>query len=321
MPILLISPRRLTLALVLTFLLLAGCLQVESRTVVEDKPDDEVPDEHVPDYDGPDDILPDDVSENAIPIHIASFNIKVFGKTKASNASVMQSLAEIVRMYDVVAVQEIKDIDQEVPYQFLDLLNENGSHYGMLLSQRTGLQDDDSSSQEQYAIYYDNRTIEVLDEGGLFNDSADDLFQREPFLARLGVRNSTLDFVLGVIHTKPAAAVEEIDALAEVFDWSAARFPGEDDILIVGDYNADCSYADEYDELRNLEIRSDNFTWVIPDWADTNLASSSCTYDRMVFSGDLDGAYDGKWGVHRAFYDNAVSDHWPVWMELIVEIN
>ena len=317
MPILLITPRHRAFALAIILMLLAGCLQNGSNTDIEE----ETEQQYEPDYDGPDDTLPDDVSENAIPIHIASFNIKVFGKTKESNASVMQSLAEIVRMYDVMAIQEIKDINQEVPYQFLDLLNENGSHYNMLLSVRTGLQEDDKSSQEQYAIYYDNRTIEVLDEGDVFNDSSNDLFQREPYLARLGVRNSTVNFVLGVIHTKPAAAIEEIEALEAVFNWSAIRFPLEDDVLIVGDYNADCSYADEEEELDQLEVSSQNYTWVIPDWADTNLASSDCTYDRMVFSGDLDDTYDGRWGVHMAFNDTAISDHWPIWMELAVEIN
>ena len=85
---------------------------------------------------------------------IASFNIKVFGETKMSKPAVVDVLVDIVLTYDLVAVQEIKDIDQTVPYDFLDSINANTTtQWDMMLSPRSGLQDDDQSSQEQYAFY------------------------------------------------------------------------------------------------------------------------------------------------------------------------
>ena len=54
---------------------------------------------------------------------IATFNIKVFGKTKMGKPEVVSQLVDTVLQYDLVAVQEIKDIDQTVPYDFLDELN------------------------------------------------------------------------------------------------------------------------------------------------------------------------------------------------------
>ena len=54
---------------------------------------------------------------------IATFNIKVFGKTKMGKPEVVSQLVDTVLQYDMVAVQEIKDIDQTVPYDFLDELN------------------------------------------------------------------------------------------------------------------------------------------------------------------------------------------------------
>jgi len=81
-----------------------------------------------------------DEQYNTTNISIASFNIKIFGKTKASNDTVMASLVEIVSKYDIIAIQEIKDIDQEVPYEFLELLNNNTTtEYEMLLSKGLGL--------------------------------------------------------------------------------------------------------------------------------------------------------------------------------------
>ena len=54
---------------------------------------------------------------------IATFNIKVFGETKMSKPAIIDVLVDTVLQYDLVAVQEIKDIDQTVPHDFLDALN------------------------------------------------------------------------------------------------------------------------------------------------------------------------------------------------------
>ena len=88
---------------------------------------------------------------------IATFNIKVFGETKMGKPAIVDILVDTVLQYDLVAVQEIKDIDQTVPYDFLDALNNKSfSTWDMVLSPRSGLQDDDQSSQEQYAFYFLN---------------------------------------------------------------------------------------------------------------------------------------------------------------------
>lgn len=49
----------------------------------------------------------DSVNENALSI--ASFNIQVFGKTKAKKKDVLLMLAKIISIFDVVAIQEIRD--------------------------------------------------------------------------------------------------------------------------------------------------------------------------------------------------------------------
>ena len=90
---------------------------------------------------------------------IATFNIKVFGKTKMGKPDVVSQLVDTVLQNDLVAVQEIMDIDQTVPYEFLDELNNaSGDAWNMSLSPRSGLQEDDQSSQEQY-VYYFNTSV------------------------------------------------------------------------------------------------------------------------------------------------------------------
>lgn len=90
------------------------------------------------------------------------------------------------------------------------------------------------------------------------------------------------EFVLTAIHTKPDAAVTEIDALRQVHS-ELKRLWNTDNILILGDLNAACSYASAT-ALKKLEIRKDpQFLWLIPDKTDTTATASDCTYDRLLF--------------------------------------
>lgn len=260
---------------------------------------------------------------------VATFNIKVFGDTKMSNQTVVDELVDIFQRYDMVAVQEIKDIDEEVPYLFLNELNlvpgENNTstssnEWNMLLSARSGMQEDDRNSQEQYAFYYKPTIFSPMNNGTLYDDSVNDSFQREPFLAKFMILdtygNSTgTDIVFVNIHTKPTLAVEEMTALGEVLSWGMQNYSDDDDYVILGDFNADCSYA-SYNELIELPISSENYTWLVPDNADTTVGESRCAYDRIVTTGQLDGRLTGIWGIDPAISGMEISDHKPVWFDI-----
>ena len=252
---------------------------------------------------------------------IATFNIKVFGETKMGKPEVVSVLVDTVLQYDMVSVQEIKDIDQTVPYDFLQQINNRSNNtWDMLLSERSGQQEDDTSYQEQYAFYY-NTTVFSPINGSLYNDSEFDLFQKEPYIGSFEMlnesgNNSGFNFTLINIHTKPAIAMEEINALHTVVQDYQQQNPNEPDIVILGDYNADCSYASS-EELWQSPMRNSNYTWLIPDSADTTVASSECAYDRIVTTGDLSGRLVGSWGInYTSFNSSNVSDHYPVWFDI-----
>ena len=250
-------------------------------------------------------------------IRIATFNIKTFGPKKAGKADVMAVLADIVRKYDIVAVQEMKDRNRRVPKLFLKAINAGGLTYGVLASERSGLQEDDKHLREIYAYYYRTSTIDVLDKGALYDDSGRDHFQREPFVARFVAKSGNFTFAMINVHTPPARAVEEIGTLHHVVEWSRKRYPDEDDFIVLGDFNAGCTYANE-DELRGLEISGADYVWIIPNSADTNLGELACAYDRIVIDKRGIEDYTGAWGVDQAFEDEKISDHWPVWAEFHV---
>jgi endonuclease/exonuclease/phosphatase family metal-dependent hydrolase len=162
--------------------------------------------------------------------------------------------------------------------------------------------------------------FEPIGNGTLFNDSEDDAFQREPFQARFSLINETdnassFDLSLITVHTKPAAAVDEINAMGEVASRYLAEHPDEEDLVLLGDFNADCTYASEQD-LANSALAGGNFTWIVGNDADTTVASSSCAYDRILTTGDLSGRMTGNWGIDEVFTSSNVSDHYPVWFDI-----
>ena len=86
------------------------------------------------------------------------------------------------------------------------------------------------------------------------------------------------DIVFVNIHTKPTLAVEEMSALGDVLSWAQTNYSVDDDYVILGDFNGDCSYA-SYSELVDLSISSEKYTLLIPDDADTTVGNSRCAYD------------------------------------------
>src|SRR5262245_10071162 len=95
-------------------------------------------------------------------IKIATFNIQVFGRTKLAKPEVMRILAETIRKFDVVAIQEVR-AETDVVRPFVDLINSTGRHYDYVVGPRLGR----TNSKEQYAFIFDAQTIEV-DRGSVY---------------------------------------------------------------------------------------------------------------------------------------------------------
>lgn len=263
-------------------------------------------------------------------ITIASFNIQVFGQTKASKPVVMEILADIIQQYDIVAIQEIRDAAETAILVLLDKVNETGVAYEVVTGPRVGR----TSSKEQYAFMYNSTVLRLLpgeytyDDDGDGNDSNDvddsghpgDLFEREPFVCFFRVKGADFDFGLVNIHTKPDHAATEIGYLADVMVDAEAHL-GDPDIICLGDFNADGSDYDE--DLYTADFPSAEYRWLIGNDIDTTHAASDNTYDRIVTTLDSDEDFEGTVGVLRfdTVYDFSsptlepadVSDHFPMW--------
>jgi endonuclease/exonuclease/phosphatase family metal-dependent hydrolase len=248
-------------------------------------------------------------------VKIASFNIQVFGKSKLDKPEVMQVLVETVRKFDIVATQEVRSETQDVVPRFIDLINSAGRHYDFVIGPRQGRTD----SKEQYAFIYDAQTVEV-DRTSLYSiDDRGDYFQRPPFVASFRIRGPPPDqaftFTLIDVHTEPDEAESEINALAQVYKAVRNDGRGEDDIILLGDLNAD---ERKFGLLKALP----DMAWVIPAGTPTNTRGTK-TYDNILFNRRATVEFTGRAGVFDLVREfnltlkqaEDVSDHFPIWAE------
>jgi len=252
---------------------------------------------------------------------IGSFNIQVFGESKSNKPEVMDALAKITCEFDVLAVQEFRDKEQQAPYLYLEKINETCPDiYGLVLSERLGR----TSSKEQYAFYYNTTTTQFFEFSDFTYPDPGDLLERESFSAKFKTGN--FSYILSNNHIKPDDAYAEIEVmLTDVYSDSKSRNPDEDDFIFLGDLNADCTYLDE-SEWEYL-IGLADLTSLIPNSADTTVKSTDCAYDRILTSPGLVEDYADEYGIIRfdeweemtQEFAEDISDHFPVWAEFYID--
>jgi endonuclease/exonuclease/phosphatase family metal-dependent hydrolase len=245
-------------------------------------------------------------------ISICSFNIQVFGESKIGKHEVVDVLTKVVRNFDIVAVQEVRAKSDSVIPQFLSAINADGSRYQFVIGPRLGR----TVSKEQYTFIYDSTRIEVDPSSVGTSPNPGDRLHRPPLHARFRVRanppESGFSFWLVDTHTDPDEVSAEVNALADVFMEMKALRPDEDDVILLGDFNAGPPQFGKIKQIPGV------------GWAVSNVTTNTRrnkTYDNLVFDQRATTEYTGRWGVldlqntfglslNKAL---EVSDHNPVW--------
>ncbi len=245
-------------------------------------------------------------------ITIASFNIQVFGTSKLQKPEVMQSLVQIVRQLDVVAIQEVRSKDDSVVPTFVQMINADGRRYHYAIGPRLGR----SNSKEQYAFIYNTDRVELDPNSMLTMDDPSDLLHRQPLLGRFRARTMEpsrgFTFWLINIHTDPDEVKTEVDALADAFASVQQSGWGEDDVILLGDLNASETQLGRLGQLPGI--------YPVITKIPTNTRGSK-TYDNIIFDRRATVEFTGRAGVANMMemfgisVDQAlkISDHQPVW--------
>ena len=243
---------------------------------------------------------------------IASFNIQVFGESKIAKQQVVNVLAQVVRNFDIVAIQEVRAKSDGVIPEFVKAVNADGSRYHYVIGPRLGR----TVSKEQYAFVYDTNRIEVDATSIGTAANPGDRLHRPPlycrFRTRINPAERAFSFWLVDTHTDPDEVPQEVDALAEVFVTMRTVRPDEDDVILLGDLNAGPPQFGKIRQIPGITCAVSGVT--------TNTRRSK-TYDNLIFARPATSEYLGAWGVldlqsrYGLSLDQAleVSDHNPVW--------
>lgn len=255
-------------------------------------------------------------------LKIAAFNIRSFGETKMSNATLTSYIVRILQRYDIALVQEVRDSHLTAVGKLLDKLNEKAPDtYRFVASEPLGR----STYKERYLFVYRPDQVSVLD-SYYYDDGCEpcgtDTFSREPAIVKFSSPFTKVrEFAIVPLHAAPEDAVAEIDALYDV-SLDVWNKWGLQDVMLMGDFNADCSYVTSA-QWSSIRLRTDPaFKWLIPDTADTTATSTNCAYDRIVVAGPLlqDAVvpnsaapfnFQAAYGLSNQLAQ-AISDHYPV---------
>lgn len=253
---------------------------------------------------------------------IGAFNVQIFGQKKSTNETLMPIIVKIIRRYDVILIQEIRDSTDGTINRLMKALNTPGSvKFNQITSERLG----STKSKEQYSflLRYDSG-VSVLDKYQYQNSNV--TFERPPFSVKLkSTKTEIKQFILTALHAKPEEAVKEIGQLKDVHSDLQRKW-NTNNIIMMGDLNAACGYASRK-ALNNLEIRKDpQFHWLISDSTDTTTKQSNCSYDRYIMTGSLYNKslvansarvfrFDQEFSLPPELTTD-VSDHYPIELRL-----
>ncbi|XP_059897306.1 deoxyribonuclease-1-like isoform X2 [Gadus macrocephalus] len=263
----------------------------------------------------------------ASDFRICAFNVQVFGESKSKNVEVMKTLVKIIARCDVCVLQEVRDSKNKAVPKLMAELNSyyRDSRYDSVSSESLGR----SAYQEQYVFVYRTATAEVVGQYQYPDNlpGSPDAFAREPFVVRFSAPSTAIkSFVLIPVHTSPENATIEIDALYDVFTAVRRKWSNEN-VMLLGDFNADCSYLPKKNR-KNVRLLTDRrFLWLIGDDRDTTVRESTdCAYDRIVVEGNtfpgliVPGSaepflFPAEYGLTEE-QALSVSDHYPVQVSL-----
>ncbi|CAM2109915.1 unnamed protein product [Caretta caretta] len=264
------------------------------------------------------------------PFRICAFNLQRFAGPKAAKVAVMDTLVKIISRCDIAVLQEVMDAQEQAVPALISALHRSAGpdSYTALSSPLLGA----GHYQERYVFVYRSGRTQLLDSYMYLdeNPARPDAFVREPFVGRFSLPSKALPtLVLVPQHTVPKKAETEIDALYDVFLDVQARW-GTEDVMFLGDFNADCGYVAKKRWGQIRLRREPSFHWLIGDAADTTVRNSThCAYDRIVVHGErclglvVPGSaqpfdFPSTFGLTET-KALEVSDHYPV--EVQLELN
>ena len=246
-------------------------------------------------------------------IRIASFNLHAFNETKLRKAPVTETLARIIRQFDVVAIQHVTSRQNDILPVLVDRINMSDRRFEYMIGPRVGA----DGQKQQFAFLFDTDRIET-DRDQLYTlDDPQSLMDYDPlvgwFRAKQVNPERAFTFTLVNVRFDPIYSARQRELLPQLVRSIRQDGRVEDDVVVLGDFG--CSSKD----LQNVAGLS--MVQAIDDLATT--VSGESMLDNILIPTRSTDEFTGRAGVIdflrqlNLSYDQAmqVSSHLPVWAE------
>jgi hypothetical protein len=246
---------------------------------------------------------------------IASFCVDRLDERKLANRQTSDALLRVIPQFEIVALQGFESINRGEALRLVEMLNAaTGRQYDFAMGATPA-----RANQMHYtAILFDQTAIEV--DRATVHTVADPtgLFQCPPLVAQFRVRGpaaaEAFTFQLISVRTDPRRAAEELDLLDDVY--RAVRDDGrnEDDIIMLGLFEADETRLGQLGEVPDLTAA----IYGMPTTVRGTRRAANILFNRRAtteFSGRaevLDLMRDADLTLEQAA---EISEHLPIWAE------
>ncbi|WP_166926233.1 endonuclease/exonuclease/phosphatase family protein [Flavobacterium poyangense] len=248
-------------------------------------------------------------------IKILSWNIENFGKSKT--ASQLDFIANTVRDYDIIAVQEVVAGygGAQAVAKLAGVLNKKGSKWDYRISDPTS---GNSYKKERYAFIWKLNKVQLKGNAWLEKKYGPQI-DREPYFASFEINKKTITVVNFHAITKSKQPETEI----KYFKFLPEQYPNLN-LIFAGDYNCPQSHT-VFNPLKKMGyapvFQNQKTTLKQKCKGETCLASE---FDNIFYSTNtLSHHNSGVILFYKRFNSlkeaRKISDHIPVWMEFSVK--
>ena len=250
-------------------------------------------------------------------IRIAAVNFGPLDQARLGKQQVANCLVQVIRRFEVVALQDIEARDQGPLVQLVEQVNATGRHYDFAVPRPVG-----RDPVRQYnAFVFDGDRVEIDRATIVSVDERLGQFRHPPLAAAFRARGPAADeaftFTLVNVHTPSDRVEGESAALARLFQTLRSDGRHEDDVILLGTLGVDDAHLGPLQGLPNVTCAVSG----VPTTTRGNRSVDNILFDRRA---TVEFTYrSGVLDLRREFdltaqEDVQITDHLPVWAEFNV---
>ncbi len=248
-------------------------------------------------------------------IRIATFNLCGLDENKLGSLRISDVLARLLPRFELIALEGIRGKNQGALIRLVEQLNAAAGRQYSFATCPTQRRD----GVEHYSAFVFDRTVLEVDHSTVhFVEDPMGRFRHKPLVGAFRVRGIdpalAFTFILIAVDTNPDKPDAELDLLAEVIRAVRKKMPDEDDIIMLGDFQADDNHLGGLNGILGITaaISGTPTTTSGTQLADNILFDRRATIEFTGRAEVVDLIREFDLTIDQA---REISEHLPVWAE------